>query len=189
MKYWRHCAWLIAFLWSAIAHAQSEAVVSKRATDLRDAPNEASRSLAALPVDTPLTRLPTRQGSWIQVRMANGTTGWVHMFDLGSATAPSAPSNAATGALRGLTNFFNRGGQSAKTTTATSTVGIRGLGAEDIAQAQPNLDALNRADGFRQDAVQAQRFAADASVRARFVEPLPVPVPPQSVAPEATNPR
>jgi hypothetical protein len=173
---------LLAAALSAPVYAQSDVVINKRATELRDAPYANAQSIAALPAETPLTRLPVRQGAWIQVRTAAGATGWVHMFDLSSgASTASAPTNAATGALRGLTNFFNRGNTGSRTTTATSTVGIRGLGAEDIAQAQPNPGALSQMDTFRQDATQARRFAAEASLRTRTVEPLPVPNAPQAI--------
>lgn len=170
-----------------VAQTGNDALVMKRNAELRESPGEAARSLAPLPAQTPLTRLPVRQGAWIQVRMANGATGWVHMFDVGTTSAPSATSNAAAGALRGISNFFNRGSAQANTTTATSTVGIRGLGAEDIANAQPNLAALSQVDGLRQDATQARRFASDAGLQARTVEPLPVP--PAPVAAGATTNR
>lgn len=172
---------------TAWAQPNAEALLIKRNTELRETPGEASRSLAALPVQTPLTRMPARQGAWIQVRTANGTTGWVHMFDVGTTAAPSTTSNAATGALRGISNFFNRGSAQANTSTATSTVGIRGLGAEDIANAQPNLAALSQLETLRMDANQARRFATDAALQVRAVEPLPTP--PAPVAAGANNNR
>lgn len=166
------------------AHAQSEALLIKRPTELREAPAETARSLAPLAVQTAITRLPARQGAWIQVRTAAGTTGWVHMFDVGTTAAPAASSNIATGALRGLSNFFNRGSAQSANTTATSTVGIRGLTGEDIANAQPNLSALTQVEGLRQDATQARRFAAGAQLTARTVEPLPIPSPPITPDPQ-----
>jgi hypothetical protein len=176
MSLWRKWALPQLVVWSAAALAQSDAIVTKRNTELRDGPGASARVLANVPVDTPLVRLPSRQSAWVEVRTATGATGWIHMFDLGSPNAPTAPSNAATGALRGLTNFFTRGNQTGKTTTATSTVGIRGLGAEDIAQAQPNLQALSLAESYRQNVAQAQRFASYARLSPRTVQPLPVPV-------------
>ena len=160
----------------------SDPLLVKRNAELRESPGDAARSLAPLPLQTPLTRLPARQGAWIQVRTANGTTGWVHMFDVGTTTAPSTASNTATGALRGISNFFNRGSAQANTTTATSTVGIRGLGAEDIANAQPNLAVLSQVESLRQDATQARRFATEAAWQARSVEPLPAPPAPAAAS-------
>jgi hypothetical protein len=110
----------------------------------------------------------------MHVKTDAGQIGWVHMFDIGTVQAQSAAGSTAAGALRGITNFFNRG-SAQTTTTATSTVGIRGLGSEDIANAQPNLDALKQAEALRTDEAQARRFAGDAQLAARNVEPLPVP--------------
>jgi len=168
---------LLLSTWVAMAHAQSDVLLIKRPAELRQAPGENTPSLAALALQTPVTRLPARQGAWIQVKTTTGVTGWVHMFDVGTSSAPSAPANAATGALRGLSNFFNRG-SAQPTNTATSTVGIRGLTGEDIANAQPNLSALAQVEGLRQDASQARRFAADSALAARVIDPLPMPAPP-----------
>lgn len=187
MKRLYSLAAVLATLMSSTAFGQSEDAISKRATDLRAGPGDTAPSVLAIAAETPLTRLPTRQGAWVQVRTASGQIGWIHMFDLGSASAPAAPSNAATGALRGLTNFFTRGSPTTKTTTATSTIGIRGLGAEDIAQAQPNLDGLAQVESFRQDATQARKFAAELSLQARKIDPLPAPTAPQSANNEPTS--
>lgn len=179
MRLWHRLTLPLMVVASTAAFAQSDAAVTKRNTELRDGPAATAHVVANLPADTALTRLPNRQSAWVAVRASSGETGWVHMFDIGAPNAPTAPSNAATGALRGLTNFFTRGNQAHRTTAATSTVGIRGLGAEDIAQAQPNLAAVGQVEHYRQNAEQAQRFAAYASLKARQVQPLPAPVAPQ----------
>lgn len=168
---------VLAFSPLAQAQPQGEAALIKREAQLRDAPGDASRSLAPLPVQTPVTRLGDRQGAWIKVRTADGATGWVHMFDITSASAQSSGSGA--GALRSLSSFFNKGSaQAPGSTVATSTVGIRGLGAEDLANALPNLAAVAQADGNRVNAAQARQFAGNASLNSRQVEPLPVPAAP-----------
>lgn len=175
-------AWLLSH--AVQARAQSDAVTVKREAQLRESPSESAPSLAALPVQTKLTRLTARQGPWIEVRNAQGVTGWVHMFDVG--TAPVAQGgNVATGALRGLTSFFGRGNALAPTNarSATSTIGIRGLGAEDIAAAQPNLTAVALVETLRLDATQARQFGKDAALTAQLVDPLPAPPKPASTAP------
>lgn len=162
-----------------------EALVTKRQTTLREGPADSTAALATLPAQTALTRQPTRQGPWVQVKTAAGASGWIHLFDVGTPTEQGNVASAATGALRGLSNLFNRGSApNPNTSGTTATVGIRGLGAEDIANAQPNLAALAQAEGLRQDAAQAKRFATDASLSARNVDPLPVPAPP---APATTS--
>jgi uncharacterized protein YgiM (DUF1202 family) len=167
---------LLAFSAAAQAQPQGEAVLIKRAAQLRDGPGDSARSLAPLPVQTSVTRLGERQGAWIKVRMADGTSGWVHMFDI---TAANSQAGAGSGALRSLSSFFNKGSaQAPGGAVATSTVGIRGLGAEDLANAVPNLAAVAQADAIRVDAAQARQFAGNASLASRQVEPLPVPAPP-----------
>lgn len=173
--------WLLgigALLLALAAQAQGDSVILKRPTELREAPGEASRSLATLPAQTALARLSTRQGPWIEVRTAQGVTGWVHMFDLGAMTGPSTGNNTATGALRGLTSMFTGGGAPAQGQVATATIGIRGLGAEDLAKAQPNLAALTMAEAMRVDSAQAQAFGLEAALTPLTITPLPVPPPP-----------
>jgi hypothetical protein len=178
---------LLLTTWVAMAHAQSDVLLIKRPAELRQAPGENTQSLMPLPLQTSVTRLTARQGAWIQVKTSAGLTGWVHMFDVGASSTPNAPANVATGALRGLSNFFNRG-SAQSTNTSTSTVGIRGLTGEDIANAQPNLSALTQVEGLRQDASQARRFAADSALVARVIDPLPTPNPPfANSAPDSTT--
>lgn len=188
--------WLVTATGMEQAHAQAtaqppaptEALLVKRAADLRDGPTATARSIAVLPAQTPVVRLPARQGAWMQVKTDSGQIGWVHMFDIGTAAPQSTAASTATGALRGLTNFFNRGsGQSGANTAATSTIGIRGLGAEDIANAQPNLAALSQADALRMDAAQARKFAAEAPLTARSADLLPEPAPPAPPTPAQSN--
>ena len=175
------CALLLA---GGLVQAQTESLLVKRASELREAPGESARSQAALAALTPVTRSGGRQGAWIQVRTAEGASGWVHMFDIGSA-ASVAPAGTGANALRGLTSFFNKGSAGGATVTATSTVGIRGLGAEDLARAQPNPAAVVQAEALRQDADEARQFAVSAALTSRAVEPLPVPAQTQ---PQTVNP-
>lgn len=168
-----------------------EQVLVKRPAELREVPGETSRSLAALAVQTPVTRLGERQGPWIKVSTttAPGTTGWLHMFDVAAPGTPGQGGNAATGALRGITSFFNKGsGQAPAAHLATSTVGIRGLGAEDIANAQPNPAAVGRIEAMRMDAGQARQFAIEASLSSHTVEALPEPARPRAPAAASQGP-
>ena len=107
------------------------------------------------------------------MRTAQGATGRIHMFDAGT-NPPTQGGNAATGALRGLTSFFGKG-TTAAPASGTSTIGIRGLGAEDIANAQPNLAAVGQVEAMRQNAAQARQFATSAALTLQTVAELPVP--------------
>jgi hypothetical protein len=172
-------AWLFALVLAASlpapAQAQEEPALARRTTELREAPGEAGRSLATLAADTPLTRLADRQGPWVRVRTAAGATGWVHLFDLGPASdAAGTSGGGAASALRGVASFFTKPSQQ-RAITPTSTIGIRGLGAEDLAQAQPDTAAVTRMEALRVAEPQARQFAREAALRTESVEPLPVP--------------
>ncbi len=167
----------VAFTAGAV-HAQESAVV-KRATQLRDSPADTGASVAPLDANTVVTRSNERKGAWTKVSTPQGATGWVHMFDLGPQSgSATASSNSATSGLRGVGGIF--GGSSGPTTTATSTVGIRGLGAEDIANAQPNPAAVGQAEALRVNADQARQFASNASLQPRTVPTLAAPARPTS---------
>jgi hypothetical protein len=166
-------------LGSALAHAQGEAAVTKRATELRATPGDNGRSVASLPAQAPITRLGDRQGAWVLVRNAAGATGWLHLFEIGPASGAAAADgagqgNAATGALRGLSNLFTKN-KSTAVNTPTATLGIRALDAADLANAQPNPGAVTAMEGLRQNENQARAFAKSASLSAVAVEPLPQP--------------
>lgn len=171
---WKSIAVACAALLACTAYAQTETLMVKRAAELRQGPSETTPTVVALPAQTQITRLPERQGPWMHVKTEAGQVGWVHMFDVASTASNSSSGGGASGALRGLTSLFSN--NSAKTTT-TSTVGIRGLGAEDIANSQPNLQTLKQAEGLRVDAAQAKRFASEEQLTARAVDPLPEPQP------------
>lgn len=156
---------------SPAAWAQSEPAMTRRGTEVRELASAASRSLAVLPERTSVTRLSERQGAWVHVRTVDGITGWVHLFDLGPAGAPTS-SGAFAGALRGVTSLFSKGGPSAGSTVSTSTVGVRGLGAEDLANAQPNPEAVTSMETLRQSEVQAREFARTAGIKPVDVETL-----------------
>ncbi|MBP8018796.1 MAG: SH3 domain-containing protein [Hylemonella sp.] len=159
------------------AQAQSEPMTTKRATELRESPTDTAKSVASLPAQTSLTRQAERSGPWMQVRTSTGAVGWVHMFDIGNAGSPStAPgSGIASGFLRGVAGLFNKGGAQQNATVATSTVGIRGLDAQDLANAQPDINRVNQMEANRVEAIDAQQFAAASGVERREVPPLEAP--------------
>lgn len=189
---WRGVASALALATGLLAAqsalAQSEQVLVKRPSQLRDSPAESGRVIQPLPAQTALTRLAERQGPWVRVKLADGSAGWVHMFDISSASG-GIVSNAGTGALRSLSGFFNKGSAQAPAggNVATSTIGIRGLGAEELNNAIPNLAAVAQADAARLDAAQARQFAALSSLSSRQVAPLPEPVAPPAAARQNSN--
>ncbi len=170
---WLGMIWvgLLALAASPWAQAQ-ETFTVKREVELRETP-QANAKATKLPADTTVTRLDERQGPFRRVRTRDGKTGWLHMFDIGSpAASTTAASGGGSNVLRGLGSMFAR---PSSTTVSTTTVGIRGLDANDIANAQPNVSAVTTAEGLRVSATDAQQFAAQSSLRAQTVDDLPIP--------------
>jgi hypothetical protein len=140
-----------------------------------------------LPAQEAVTRLGDRQGLWVQVQTRAGVTGWVRLFDVGpsaagttassarpAAATASGTGSAVTDSLRGLTGFL-RGGPQPAPTTATTTLGIRGLEAQDLARAQPDMDAVRQMEQLRQGERGARDFALQAALAAVPVPALPQP--------------
>ena len=166
--------------------AQTESTVTRRASVLREAPSESAPGIAELPASTPLARLAERSGAWVRVQLvstpagpAPGPTGWLHLFDLGTPASVAPAGNAATGLLRNVTSFLGRSSPQQGTTVATTTIGVRGLGAEDIARAQPNNAAVDQMDALRIESDAARQFAALAALSPVTLAPLPGPAPAQ----------
>lgn len=176
------CAGTAALAQSGAASAGpgGDTLVVKRETLLRKEPAASDPGTVKLPVNAVVQRTGEREGVWVRVRSGLDLTGWVHLFDLTSAAASPAGSNAGVGALRGLTSALG-GANATSSTVPTATVGIRGLDASDIANAQPNPGAVKQAESLAVSATEAQRFAAQALPRpllAQVVADLPKPPPP-----------
>lgn len=174
----RRClaAWAVALTSLCAAFAASaqpaDGLIVKRDTQLRSAPADNAPALAPVKANTPVSRLPERQGAYVRATVEN-RTGWLHMFDIGSpAASATASSGGGSNVLRGLGSMF---GRPSSTTVSTTTVGIRGLDANDIANAQPNTAAVTTAEGLRVSAAEAQQFAARSALRAQPVDELPIP--------------
>ena len=175
------CPLVIAVGFLPAAMAQ-EAAVTRRATELRDTPGDKGKSIASLPAQAAVTRTSERQGPWVQVRTSAGSTGWVHLFDVGPAGAESSSSGGSS-ALRGVTSLF--GGS--RSTQTGSTAGIRGLDAQDLANAQPNPGAVTQMEALRQSEADARTFGRGAALSPASVEPLPAPAR-RSSSPAAGSP-
>lgn len=107
-----------------------------------------------------------RNGGWYQVK--SGTrTGWVRMLSVRRSTAP-APSSVA-----GLASVASG---RAGTGTVSTTTGVRGLDAQELATAAFNEAQVAKAEGYRISRADADAFARTGKLVVREVKPLPAPV-------------
>jgi len=128
-----------------------------RATELKQEPASDSATLAALAENTAVEVLERKSG-WTRVKAQPGE-GWVRMLALRfGGTAPAKP--GATG----VTQLFNVARTGSSGTQVTT--GVRGLDAEQIANAQPNPAELAKLEKFSADRDAAAGFAAQGKLSA-----------------------
>jgi len=128
-----------------------------RATDLKQEPATDAATVAALAENTTVEVLERKSG-WTRVKAQPGE-GWVRMLALRfGGTAPAKP--GATG----VTQLFNVARTGSSGTQVTT--GVRGLDAEQIANAQPNPAELAKLEKFAADRDTAAGFAAQGKLSA-----------------------
>ena len=157
-------SFLVLASWGAAAQDQA---FTNRATELKDKAAADARTVASLPAQTPVKVLG-RGGQWTQVE-AQSQKGWVRVFHLRFPSTVETGAQSGGTVLGGITGALGFGRQTAKPSTVATT-GIRGLTAEDFANASPDTEALKRLQSFRADKGSAERFARDGKVAAQQVE-------------------
>jgi hypothetical protein len=151
----------LALLLFAPILALAEAGTVIRATDLKQEPASDAATVAALAEQTSVEVLERKSG-WIRVKAASGE-GWVRMLALRLGGATAAKPGAS-----GLSQMFNV----ARTGTSGTqvTTGVRGLDAEQIANAQPNPAELAKLEKFAADRDAAAGFATQGKLSATAVD-------------------
>lgn len=131
-----------------------------RATELKQEPASDSATLAALPENAAVDALE-RKGGWTRVR-AGAAEGWVRMLALRYSAGTAKPGDT------GLTQLFSVARTGASGTQVTT--GVRGLDAQQLANAQPNPAQLAKLQEFAADRNAAAGFAAEGSLAAKPVD-------------------
>ena len=144
---------VLLLLLPLIAAAEPASVI--REVEMKQAPATDAATLATLPENTAVDALE-RKGGWTRVKTSAGE-GWVRMLSLRLGGATTAKPGAS-----GLTQAFNvaRTGTSGTQTTT----GVRGLDAEQIANAQPNPTELAKLEKFAANRDAAATFATEGKL-------------------------
>jgi hypothetical protein len=109
-----------------------------------------------------------RQGGWLQIKTAEGLSGWAKMTSIklegGDAAKPGS---------NGLVDVFKAAqtGRSGNTGVTVAT-GVRGLSPEDLKNAKPNPDEVKKLDSFAATKPQAESLANKAKLTSQKVEYL-----------------
>lgn len=133
-----------------------------RTTDLKARPYLDAATVARLPANSAV-EIQTRQGAWAQVRSADGRTGWVKILNLRS----SATAGSAGGGVNQLLSVARTGSSG-----RTVTTGVKGLSAEQIRNARPDPQEVERMKSYGVSSAQAQEFARNSRLSARQVPDL-----------------
>lgn len=130
-----------------------------RTTDLKQAPATDAATVVTLQENAAVEALE-RKGGWTRVK-ATGGEGWVRMLTLRFGTIPKP---GASGASQ-LFNVARTGTSGTQVTT-----GVRGLDAEQLANAQPNPAELAKLEKFAANRGAAEKFASQGKLAAQPVD-------------------
>jgi len=133
-----------------------------RATPLQKEPATDAARVAELAENTPVDA-GERSGGWIRVRTQAGAEGWVKLL----ALRYGGPGAARRGDS-GLAQAFSAARTGSSGTQVTT--GVRGLEAEQIAAARPNLAELNRMQSYAASRDASAAFADKGRLRRQSVE-------------------
>jgi hypothetical protein len=152
---------LVAALLLVPALCLAEAATVIRATELKQAPASDAASAGQLAENAKVDALE-RQGGWTRVKAAGGAEGWVRMLALRYDGAGAAK-QGESGIAQAL-NVARSGTSGTQVTT-----GVRGLDAEQLANARPNTPELRKLERYSAGKDAAAAFAERGLLRAQQV--------------------
>ena len=159
---------VVLFMLLAVLPAMAqETGFAARQTEVKKEPFSDAATVGALPEKTPV-KVVKREGGWMQIE-SSAASGWVRMLSI--RMNPVAEQGRGDS---GVTSLFNvaRTGSSG---TAVAT-GVRGLDKEQIQNAKPNPQELEKLGAFAASKSDAEQFAAgDPQLKAQTVDYLAAP--------------
>lgn len=141
---------LLLLLLPALSFAEPATVI--RATELRAAAATDAAVVAPLAEGAKVDALE-RKGGWTRVKAEGGAEGWVRMLALRHAGGGAA--KPGDSGISQLLNVARSGTSGTQVTT-----GVRGLDAEQLANAKPNAAELQKLQGYAAGKDAAAGFAA-----------------------------
>ncbi|MDP2878075.1 MAG: SH3 domain-containing protein [Sulfuricella sp.] len=158
------CLCLLALMPATAAVAES--AITVRATELKKEPYADAETLATLP-DQARVEILRRQGGWTQIKAQSAAQGWVRMLSLRLGDGTARKGDSGIGSLLSVARSGSSG-----TTVAT---GVRGLSEEDLKNANPNPEELQKMKKFAATPQDARKFAVSANLGSQQVDYLPAP--------------
>jgi len=164
MTRWFSLAALLLVLGALHAAAVSTAqtVVSGNITS---GPASDASVVAAVPNATAVSIIE-RQGGWYHVRLASGQDGWLPMTSIRFNSGTTGTTQSTD-----WSSLFQSGRSGASGSTATT--GVRGLNTGDIANAKPDIKAVESLDKWQAKSKEAKEFAAAVPLKSNDKGYLP----------------
>jgi hypothetical protein len=133
-----------------------------RATEIKQQPATDAATVAALAENAKVDALE-RNGGWTRVKAEGGAEGWVRMLALRYA--------GAGGAQQGDSGVAQILSVARKGTSGTQvTTGVRGLDAQQLANARPNAAELKKMERYSASKEGAEDFAAKGRLQSQRVD-------------------
>src|SRR6185312_9943526 len=107
-----------------------------------------------------------RQGGWYHVRLASGQDGWLPMTSIRFNSGTTGTTQSTD-----WSSLFQSGRSGASGSTATT--GVRGLNTGDIANAKPDIKAVESLDKWQAKSKEAKEFAAAVPLKSNDKGYLP----------------
>jgi hypothetical protein len=150
----------VLLLLPALCFAEPATVI--RATEMKQQPATDATAAGQLAENAKVDALE-RKGGWTRVKAEGGAEGWVRMLALRYAGAGEAKQGDA-----GIAQMLNvaRSG----TSGTQVTTGVRGLDAEQLANAKPDAAELKKMENYAASKDGAEGFAAKGRLRAQRVD-------------------
>lgn len=145
-----------------------EAGVVRAQVDLMAAPYSDAKKAGNLPAHTRVDVLQ-RRGAWLQVSTAD-KNGWVKLHQVRIGDGPEKQGSLGIGALWNVGQTGRSGTQG-----IVATTGIRGMSAEQLKDAKPNPDEVEKLNQYAANDAQARELAAVAGLKEKEVGYLPKP--------------
>ncbi|MBB5192970.1 flagellar basal body rod protein FlgF [Silvimonas terrae] len=167
-------------LWLGLAlagHALAESGVLIRTSDLKQKPFLDATTTGSVASGSNVT-ITSRQGAWLQVKSANGQSGWVKLLNVRTSTGTS--SGSVGGTLGTLGKVITTGSSG-----TTVTTGVKGLTSGEVTSTHPDPQQLNKLNGYATSSSQAAQSARSANLSRKSGVP---DISPTSTATPGSNP-
>jgi len=152
---------MVAATWLAAASAAAQQVTLERDSPLYAEPRIDASQVAQLKLGA-TGEVIGKQGAWLNIK-APDASGWLFSFNVRFPSLQAGAGDSGAGSAAGRV-FGPR-----RNVNVTSTIGIRGIGEEDLKQASFSADQIKLLDGY-----VATKEAAERGARASGLAPANV---------------